>query len=162
MQRHGRPVRELFGFRFAVLARRWRRAAERNLEEAGLTDASWAPLIHLAESGDGITQKALAARVGSDGSSLVRLLDILERRGFIERRVDAQDRRARLIFLTDPGRRGVADIREVLARTDVELLAGLSDAELDGMLSAFDRIAARLDEREGSNGAAARTAGPPA
>ena len=148
MEGDRRSTRELFGFRLAVLVRRWRRVAEISLQEAGLTDASWAPLIHLAESGDGVTQKVLAARVGIDGSSLVRLLDILERRGFIERRVDPQDRRARLIFLTEPGRRAVAGIRDVLARTDVELLAGLSDAELAGMLAAFDQIAERIGEKE--------------
>ena len=148
MEAEGRTARALFGFRFAVLARRWRRAVERNLEKAGLTDATWAPLIHLSETGDGVTQKDLAGRVGIDGSSLVRLLDILERRGFIVRRVDTDDRRARLIFLTETGRHAVADIRRVLARTDADLLADLSDTEVEGMLAAFDRIASRLKEAE--------------
>lgn len=148
MEAEGRTARALFGFRFAILARRWRRAVERNLEKAGLTDATWAPLIHLSETGDGVTQKDLAGRVGIDGSSLVRLLDILERRGFIVRRVDTDDRRARLIFLTEPGRHAVADIRRVLARTDADLLADLSDTEVEDMLAAFDRIASRLKEAE--------------
>lgn len=144
MPQDGPSARELFGFRFSVLARCWRRAVERKLEEAGLTDATWSPLIHLSESGDGVTQKDLAVRVGIDGSSLVRLLDILEGRGFIERRVDTGDRRARLIFLTQPGRHAVADIRRVLARAEAELLADLSDSEIGNMLAAFDRIAGRL------------------
>jgi len=143
-----RSARDRFGFRFAVLARRWRRAVEQTLAQSGLTDATWAPLIHLAEFGDGITQRDLAARVGIDGSSLVRLLDIVERRGLIERRVDAADRRARLIFLTKAGHDEVADIRHVLARGGAELLADVSDAEMEALLSVFDRITRRLDEAE--------------
>ncbi|KAA2212924.1 MarR family winged helix-turn-helix transcriptional regulator [Teichococcus oryzae] len=138
------PHRQRFGFEFAVLARQWRRTLDRRLERAGLSDATWAPLIHLQESGDGITQKELSALVGTDGSSLVRLLDILAGKGLIERRVDEGDRRARLIFLTDAGRSAIRDIRCTLAVAEAEMLSDLSDAELALMTSAFQRIAARL------------------
>ena len=81
--------RSRFGIRFALLARRWRQSLDAHLAEAGLSDATWVPLVHLHESGGGITQKDLAALVGIDSSSLVRLLDILCRQGLAERRVDA-------------------------------------------------------------------------
>ncbi|MBP1807744.1 MarR family winged helix-turn-helix transcriptional regulator [Rubellimicrobium aerolatum] len=141
---HDAPPGDLFGFRLSVLARQWRRAVERHLARAGLTDASWAPLIHLHEAGDGIAQKELAARVGTDDSSLVRLLDILEGRALIERRIDDRDRRARLIHLTPAGREEVARLRRLLAQAEADLLADVSDAEVATMLAAFDRIAARL------------------
>ncbi|MGG2362798.1 MarR family transcriptional regulator, partial [Salmonella enterica] len=60
MEQHPRAR---FGLEFALLARRWRRTLDFRLAEAGLTDATWAPLVHLHESGDGISQKALAALV---------------------------------------------------------------------------------------------------
>src|SRR3546814_18228949 len=62
-----------------------------------LSDATWMPLVHLQETGGGITQKDLAERVGIDGSSLVRVLDILSRPGLVVRRVDESDGRARQI-----------------------------------------------------------------
>ena len=97
-------------FQFSVLARQWRRTLDKSFEEAGLTDATWAPLLHLQETGDGISQKDLAVLVGIDGSSLVRLLDILAHKGLIERQIDKDDRRARLIFLTKAGRNAVKEI----------------------------------------------------
>ncbi len=90
--------RARFGVRFSMLARRWRRALDAHLVASGLSDATWVPLVHLHELGDGVTQKQLAARVGLDGSSLVRLLDILSRQGLLERRTDTADARARLVF----------------------------------------------------------------
>lgn len=136
--------RARFGIRFSLLARRWRRALDERLAEAGLSDATWAPLIHLQETGGGVTQKELAALVGIDGSSLVRLLDILCRQGLAERRVDENDSRARLIFLTEDGEKRVAAIRRELARGEEEMLADISDADIAAMLQHFERIEERL------------------
>lgn len=142
------PSRARFGIRFSLLARRWRRALEVRLAEAGLTSTSWVPLIHLEETGDGITQKELALLVGVDGSSLVRVLDILARDGLIERRRDAADGRARLIHLTAEGRQRVARIRDELGRGEGEMLADLSDVEIEAMLDYFARIDWRMNELE--------------
>lgn len=136
--------RARFGLEFALLARRWRRTLDLRLAEAGLTDATWAPLVHLHEAGDGISQKALAAQVGLDASSLVRLLDILVARGLVERRTDPADRRARLIYLTGPGRVAVAEIRRLLAGREAEILADVGDAELVQVMDVLARIARRL------------------
>ncbi|WP_378941832.1 MarR family winged helix-turn-helix transcriptional regulator [Mesorhizobium sp. ANAO-SY3R2] len=144
MTSHPLPARHRFGLQFSVLARQWRRVLERSLDSAGLSDATWAPLVHLQASGGGITQKDLAGLVGIDGSTLVRLLDILTDKGLIERRVDKADRRANLIFLTDAGREAVTEIRRVLSGAEADMLADISDAELDTMLDVFDRIGKRL------------------
>lgn len=130
--------------RFSLLARRWRRAIDAHLAAAGLTDATWVPLVHLHETGGGLTQKELAALVGIDGSSLVRLLDILTRQGLVERRVSASDARARLVHLTPLGEQRVAEIRTALLRGEEVMLADLSDADLADMLAHFARIDARL------------------
>lgn len=136
--------RARFGVRFSLLARRWRRALDARLAEAGLSDATWVPLVHLHESGGGITQKELAALVGIDGSSLVRLLDILCRQGLVERRVDTADGRARLVHLTAAGEARVAEIRRELAKGEAEMLADLSDADIARMLEHFEKIDQRL------------------
>ncbi len=142
---HDQP-RARFGLQFALLARRWRRTLDARLAEAGLSDATWAPLVHLHESGDGISQKALAALVGLDASSLVRLIDILVGRGLVERRTDPVDRRARLIHLTAAGRAAVADILRLLVGREAEILADISDAELAQVLDVFARIGRRLPQ----------------
>lgn len=144
MQSFNPSPRDRFGFQFIELARRWRRALDSRLAQAGLTDATWTPLIHLHESGDGIHQKELALRIGLDGSSLVRLLDILCARGLIERREDGNDRRAKRVFLTGQGRQAIRKIRQVLNRVEEEMLADISNAEIATMTGAFDKIGARV------------------
>lgn len=138
--------RSRFGMIFSLLARRWRRSIDARLSTAGLTDATWIPLVHLKESGGGITQKDLAARVGVDGSSLVRVLDILAREGLIERRCDETDGRANLIHLTPEGESRVGEIRRELGTAEAAILSELSDREIAAMLDHFQTIDRRMSE----------------
>ncbi len=139
-------VRTQFGIRFSLLARRWRRAIDAHLAKTGLTDATWAPLVHLEQTGGGMTQKELALLVGVDGSSLVRILDILCREGLIERRKDEKDGRAKLIYLTAEGEARVQEIHRQLFQGEAELLTALSDEDLTVMLSHFEALERRIAE----------------
>ena len=144
--------RARFGITFSLLARRWRRSIEAHLAASGLTDATWMPLVHLKETGGGLTQKDLATLVGVDSSSLVRVLDILEREGLIQRRRDERDGRARLISLTPKGEDQVGVIRKVLGVVEETILADLSDGEVGALLQQFEVIDRRLSDLEGGPG----------
>ncbi|MFN6545645.1 MarR family winged helix-turn-helix transcriptional regulator [Mycolicibacterium nivoides] len=50
------------------------------------------------------TQAALADAIGADKTRIIRTLDDLQQQGFIEREADPDDRRARLLAITDAGR----------------------------------------------------------
>ena len=137
-------VRSRFGIRFAMLARRWRRVLDRSLAEQGLTSTSWAPLVHLDEMGDGVNQKALAARMDMDAASLVRLLDILSRESLVERRTAETDKRARLVYLTPEGHQRVAHIRTILAKTEAEMLGDIDTPQIAQCLAVLEQIDARI------------------
>ena len=92
-----------------------------------------------------MTQKELAERVGLDGSSLVRLLDILESHGWVERRADAADRRSKRIFLTESGNAAVDRIRATMLEAELAMLQDLDDAEVESMLGGVNKIRARLE-----------------
>jgi len=119
---------------------------DEKLAESGLTDASWTPLIYLHRLGDGMLQKELAAASGLDESSLVRLIDILSKRGLLERRIDPDDRRARRLFLTDQGRKTAFAIREQLVTLEKELLADFSDTDIAAVLRVCERVEDRIEE----------------
>ena len=129
-----------FGFNFITLARRWRKAIDRELADSGLTDATWTPLIHLSKHGEPLTQSELAHLIGLDTSSLVRLLDQLEAKGMLERQIDPKDRRARLLNLTDQGRQEVAKLSIQLTNIEHHLLSGISEDDVANLMNSFDLI----------------------
>lgn len=133
-----------FGARLTVIARRWRNAVDARLHLLDLSDATWPPLYHLQVSGEAISQKALAERIGLDDSTLVRLLNILEVKGFVVRQVDKKDKRARTVSLTPAGRNVVDQLRAELEAVESELLDGIPPKKIAATLDAFDAIDAKL------------------
>ena len=115
-----------FGTQLSHTARHWRRAVDRRLQPFGLTEATWLPLVRVARAEKPMRQKDLAASLGLDGSSVVRLLDALEDAGLIERREEDIDRRAKVLVLTRKGRAIVERI-EAVAR-EVRVTFGLKAA----------------------------------
>lgn len=141
-------LRKRVGIKLALLAHAWRRAIDCPLSDLGLTDATWAPLLHLDEYGEGVTQKELAFRVGIDASTLVRVLDILSNRGLIQRAADLGDRRARKIFLTKQGRKVLSELQRARDAVDAKVLDGVGDEEIVGLMATFRKIDARLHEMQ--------------
>lgn len=137
-----------FGSQFAMTARLWRRTLDQRLAAVGIADASWSPLVRLNEAGDGISQKQLAALVGLDGSTLVRLLDRLEAKGQVERRTDRDDRRTKRLYLTAAGRDAVNALHCQLQQIEAEMLVDLDEDQLDAMLAALALIRSRLNKLE--------------
>ncbi|TCI00440.1 MarR family transcriptional regulator [Roseococcus sp. SYP-B2431] len=120
--------------------RQWRRLAQDALAAHDISDAQASPLIHLGRLGGGVRQVTLAAHVGIEGPSLVRLLDQLEAAGLLERRDDPDDRRAKTLWLTPEGRRLVQRIERVLRQLREKVLREVSDAEIAAALRVFQAI----------------------
>jgi DNA-binding MarR family transcriptional regulator len=98
----------------------------RRLVAAGFEDLRPAHLVvfqHIDPAGSRLTE--LAARAQMAKPSMQYLLDELELRGYLERRPDPSDGRAKLVHLTD---RGWAQIRSALS------LIGDMERELAGRL----------------------------
>jgi MarR family transcriptional regulator for hemolysin len=142
-RRPAHPKR-LLGMRLVTLGRRWRKVLDARLASEGLSDAVWTPLVHLHRLGDGISQTELAAAVGLDASSLVRLLDALVAQGLVERQAHASDRRIKLVYLTPEGQSAATDIRQRIVAIEDELLADLDEAGGRALLQIFDQIDARI------------------
>src|ERR1700749_3013340 len=151
--------------RFAPLvshvAREWRRAVDARLHVYGLTEATWLPLLRIARSESPMRQNELAASLSLDGSSVVRLLDMLESSGLIERCEDQADRRAKSLALTARGRRTVDQVERVSQDIRDVVLGEVSDEDLARSLRLLETVRdrlARLTEAESQRAERKRTA----
>lgn len=136
---HGADLGQ-FLFVMTRTARHWRLELDRLLEHYGLTEARTRPLIYIDRLGDGIRQKDLAAELEIEGSSLVRLVDSLEKGGLIRRRVGKGDRRERYLHLTASGREMVLKVRKLTDKLHRHALDNLSPNQERACLSAFAAI----------------------
>ncbi|AKQ56943.1 MarR family winged helix-turn-helix transcriptional regulator [Bordetella hinzii] len=140
-----------FGSLLSQAARSWRRAADRRLLPFGLTDATWLPLLRVSRAGRPMRQKELAASLGLDGSSIVRVLDALEAGGLLARREDPDDRRAKALTLTPAGQAVVEQVEAVARQVREAALADLPPEAIAGACALLEHICERLDaEGEGA------------
>jgi len=103
---------------------------------AGLAELGITPrphcVLYTAAGGD-MLQSQVAEAVGLDKTTMVVLMDKLDKDGLAERRPAAADRRARVVRVTDKGREVIAQANEIVAGIQEEVLSSLPD-ELPGAL----------------------------
>ncbi|AMV71074.1 MarR family winged helix-turn-helix transcriptional regulator [Desulfuromonas sp. DDH964] len=127
-------------FHLALLTRQWRQVLDTEIQASGLTGATWRPLLHLSRLGDGTRQKELAASLGIEGPSIVRILDTLLAKGLILRTEDVSDRRAKLLFLTPAGQLLVEQVQATVMSLEHELLGAFSDQEVSLLGKLVERL----------------------
>jgi len=120
--------------------RQWRRLAEAALAADDISEACASPLVWLRRLGGGVRQVTLAAHVGIEGTSLVRLLDQLCDAGLVVRRDDPEDRRAKTLWLTQAGEQLAERIERAITRLRSRILDEVSDADIEATLRVLDTI----------------------
>jgi DNA-binding MarR family transcriptional regulator len=99
-----------------------------------------AGILRILGSKPGITQQALSAMLGMFPSRLVKLLDGLESRKLIDRRISPKDRRIYQLHLTKSGRTALTTIGRLTDQLEEHLLAALNEREKKGLFSLLTRI----------------------
>lgn len=107
-------------------ARALARHFDRALAPCGMTNGQFS-LMMVLSGPEPKPPARVAAFLAMDRTSLTAMLKPLERRGWVEVRVDARDRRGRRLALTDAGRAALAAALPVWQREHAALEAPLAD-----------------------------------
>ncbi|MDX1886361.1 MarR family winged helix-turn-helix transcriptional regulator [Mycolicibacterium sp. 120270] len=126
----------------APLIRELIAAEEPVLQAHGLTMWGYVVLTALDRSSMR-TQAALAAAIGADKTRIIATLDDLQEDGYIERRPDPDDRRVRLLAITDAGRRVKNAVQHEIQRGEERWLGELSAEERQTFLRVLERLTRR-------------------
>jgi len=128
----GQPVRpeddEYIGYMLSDVARLMRTVFDRRMRDLGLTRGQWLVLTRLYRR-PGASQTELADMLEVDRASAGRMIDRMEKGGWVERRADVDDRRINRLHLTDEARKVHADMWAVAEATVDDALSPLSAAE---------------------------------
>ncbi|BBC79779.1 MarR family transcriptional regulator [Acetobacter orientalis] len=133
-------------FRIMRLAAIWRTRLERALRPHGMTVALMRPMAYLMMMPDGATQRDLAIAMDTDCSALVRVLDLLEKEGFVARQPDVQDRRAKHIMLTPSGQQRCALFHQVAAQVEQDMTQTLPLPDRKPLIALLDTVLAAPPE----------------
>jgi DNA-binding MarR family transcriptional regulator len=144
---HSPTPEDTFGFVIHDVARLLRKRFDQRARALGLTRAQWQVLAHLSRN-EGINQSGLADILEIENITLGRLVDRLEDSGWVERRLSGNDRRVRLLHLTEKAKPILGRMRALGLETRNEALSGLSAAEQTTLLTMLRHVRANLSERD--------------
>lgn len=133
------------------VGRIWRRVVDQALAASGLSQAMALPLLVLSR-GDHVRQGAIADELGLEGPSLVRIMDLLVAEKLVTRREDATDRRAKILSLTEKGRRRALAIEQVVDGLRKKFLAGVGESQLVAAVQLLGTVEKTLLNLEAENG----------
>jgi len=101
-------------------------------------------LVRLAQA-DGVSMGDMARGIGCDPSYITALVDDLDERGLARREPAPDDRRVKIIVLTDAGRSLAAEIDAILS-VPPAAFGALSSSELRPLRDLLDKVLAATDD----------------
>lgn len=132
-----------FGFLLHDVARLMRTVFDRRGRELGLTRSQWWVLTMLYAN-EGVTQSELADFMELEKPTLGRLLDRLEEKEWVERRIDPVDRRVKRLYLTDKVQEIMRALRNTAAEVRSDALGDLGDEERERFIDTLLKIKTNL------------------
>ncbi|MGI0102039.1 MAG: MarR family winged helix-turn-helix transcriptional regulator [Nitrosotalea sp.] len=109
------------------------RAVEYEIKsKLGLTSSQWKVILAL-NLFDGLSQRELADKIYVDSSTLVPVIDKMEKNGLLERKLDSKDRRHNRLYLTKKSESVVGSITQTILQLRKMLYKGLSKGDLESM-----------------------------
>ena len=131
--------REL-GLTIGEVSRAWRYEINERLRPFGLNQSMQQVLMQLHRSPHGMMQRELARRLGIEDPTLVRLLDLLEREGWVKRLASGDDKRRKVCVLTEQAQGQIAVIEQVMRELRGVMMKGMSAAEVELALDIMQRM----------------------
>ena len=106
-------------------------ALRQTFQDAGydLTPEQWAVLYRLQEQ-EGMNQIQLSEKTFKDRHNITRILKQLDKRGYIEKRIDKNDKRAHRIYLSQSGRSLCKNITPFVLQHRNRICKGLKAKDL--------------------------------
>lgn len=89
----------------------------------------------------GLSQRELSEILDIDPSAVVAIIDDLQRAEYVSRTAHPDDRRTRMVVLTEAGRDVLAQIAPLSTAVDEQILAPLDPGERERFIDMLGRVA---------------------
>ncbi len=130
-----------------LLSRNLQQELKEVVEPFGITVGEEAYYMELVAE-DGITQEALTARVNVNKAATARAVSSLEAKGILIRKADEDDKRIKLLYLTEKGRAMYEPLAGELRKFNKRFTENLSEEEYDIILQGLNRLYEESNKRQ--------------
>ena len=107
------------------------------------------PVLFAQWEQEGMPHTELAERLQNTPATITKMIQRMEKTGFVQRRPDASDQRVSRVYLTEAGRAIQARVQAIWETMEAETFAGFTDEERLLLRSFLQRIRKNLIEVNG-------------
>lgn len=120
------------------------------LQEKGFTDLrpSFLEILLFICETDGPSIKEIGSACGLKKQTMTSHLNELQKRGYIIRKINEQDKREQNVYLTEFGERFKISLLESLEKVEEEFIRVIGDTELDRVNNTLENMFNKLSPRE--------------
>ena len=133
------------GYLIGDVSRMIRTVYDRRVEPLGLTRAQWRVITRLNRL-ESCTQTELASALEIEKTTLGKLIERLEAKGWVERQDDPKDARSKCLYLSERARPLLDKMNKEAEKVVTGVFAGLSKKEASQLLGLLEHIKENLNK----------------
>ncbi|GFE62853.1 MarR family winged helix-turn-helix transcriptional regulator [Geobacter sp. AOG2] len=137
---------DALGFVINAVARKFSQLFNIRFKAFDITAEQWSILSKLVEH-NGITQRELASITEKDANNITKLLDRLEKKGWVRRVDHPLDRRSYALHVTEEGEQLAAKLKPLDQKFAMELLTTLTVDEVEHFQKTLRKINLVLSDK---------------
>ena len=103
-------------------------------------------VMHCLWKNQGISQQSLAEQTAKDKACLTNLINNLEKKGWVIRREDPEDKRSRLVYLTESGEKLAQRVNPLTKGVYKEIEQHISEKQIQSCLAGMNKITEILNK----------------
>jgi MarR family transcriptional regulator, transcriptional regulator for hemolysin len=111
-----------------------------------LTMGQFGLLFAIHEEKNEVILRNIAEKMGKDKSSILRMIDLLQKKDLVCRVVDENDRRKNKLLVTDKGEQFIADFHKIELKLNAQLQVGLSNDNMKTFYKVVDHLKIESDK----------------
>ncbi|MGL4862045.1 MarR family winged helix-turn-helix transcriptional regulator [Cetobacterium sp.] len=131
------------GYEICIVARKIHQKLSLKFRDYDITPEQWVVLKELSNE-DKISQNEISLRVGKDKNNIKALIDKLEKKEYVIRQQDTNDKRAFLIILTDKAYLLIEELKDIDKAFNEEISQNLNQSDLEQLKLLLDKFKKNL------------------
>ncbi|MCW3791625.1 MarR family transcriptional regulator [Paenibacillus sp. LS1] len=129
---------------FQIIGLKLKKRADESIKELGLSSQQGKVIDYIYKNQDNIIQKDLADRFHLRGASVTSMLQSLEQKGFIERKIPVNNERQKNIYVLPKAVELIDDFNNSFQKVEDEIVQALNDEEKQILKKLLTRINERI------------------
>lgn len=113
-----------------------------------ITVEQWA-VLNIVNGMPGITQSKIARLTKTDKANIIRMIDLLEKKGYLQRQKNEHDRRQYNLFSSTSGQRLFEKVHPIAKKVNRQSVEGISALEMTLLRKMLHQIRSNADRAVG-------------